>query len=348
VVQVIAAQTQSPQCFPVLPTLPAGISSLGTCAYLLENSRLGFAPQVPIWEPGFPVANQQNALGLRADVRQTRVGSRCTGKVRDTESGLDFLNARYVSSAQGRFTSPDPSNLSVDFWLPQTWNRYSYGLNDPLSVVDRNGLWPTYIHNEIIREAFHGMSKDQLQTLMAASHDTDYVNKVQVDGRTYGPQDPEASFVHSMSNGWDLMGEPWASEGMSQVFIQKNEQSAQQIQAAWVASGHTGIAPGALTAFGNALHTVTDATSPAHRGFQPWYGSIWLGRDLSHFAREAFIYSQSDRIAAIQAAQAAFYQTFGSLLPSWQSALIFGFQQNVPDVSSKVCFAQEEGPPVCQ
>ena len=32
-----------------------------------------------------------------------------TGKERDAESGLDFFGARYVSGAQGRFTSPDPS-----------------------------------------------------------------------------------------------------------------------------------------------------------------------------------------------------------------------------------------------
>ena len=31
-----------------------------------------------------------------------------TGKERDAESGLDFFGARYMSSAQGRFTSPDP------------------------------------------------------------------------------------------------------------------------------------------------------------------------------------------------------------------------------------------------
>ena len=31
-----------------------------------------------------------------------------TGKERDAETGLEFFNARYMSSAQGRFTSPGP------------------------------------------------------------------------------------------------------------------------------------------------------------------------------------------------------------------------------------------------
>jgi RHS repeat-associated protein len=43
------------------------------------------------------------------------VNQKFTGKERDTETGLDYFGARYMSSAQGRFTSPDPSNLSVDF-----------------------------------------------------------------------------------------------------------------------------------------------------------------------------------------------------------------------------------------
>ena len=31
-----------------------------------------------------------------------------TSKERDAETGLDYFGARYMSSAQGRFTSPDP------------------------------------------------------------------------------------------------------------------------------------------------------------------------------------------------------------------------------------------------
>jgi RHS repeat-associated protein len=118
--------------------------------------------------------------------------SKFTGKERDSETGLDFFGARHVSSAQGRFTSPDPSNLSVDFWLPQTWNRYSYVLHNPLSMADRNGLWPFYIHNEIIDEAFPGLSKQDLQTLKNASWNMDYGP---------GQQSPALSFEHGMSNG---------------------------------------------------------------------------------------------------------------------------------------------------
>ena len=36
-----------------------------------------------------------------------------TGKERDAETGLDFFGARYMSSAQGRFTSVDPEFASA-------------------------------------------------------------------------------------------------------------------------------------------------------------------------------------------------------------------------------------------
>jgi RHS repeat-associated protein len=62
-----------------------------------------------------------------------------TSKERDAESGLDYFRARYMSSAQGRFTSPDPENLGVSESDPQSWNGYSYVRNNPLSAVDPEG-----------------------------------------------------------------------------------------------------------------------------------------------------------------------------------------------------------------
>jgi len=44
-----------------------------------------------------------------------------------------------MSSAQGRFTTVDPSMLSVVKADPQSWNRYSYALNNPLRYIDPDG-----------------------------------------------------------------------------------------------------------------------------------------------------------------------------------------------------------------
>jgi RHS repeat-associated protein len=82
-----------------------------------------------------------------------------TGKPRDYESGLglDYFGARYLSSAQGRFTTPDeftggivdaysggqmqaPGPLPyADITDPQTINKYAYVRNNPLRYVDPDG-----------------------------------------------------------------------------------------------------------------------------------------------------------------------------------------------------------------
>jgi len=64
-----------------------------------------------------------------------------TLKERDNETGLDFFEARYHSSVQGRFTSPDPLLASGQPALPQSWNRYTYCVNNPLINIDPSGLW---------------------------------------------------------------------------------------------------------------------------------------------------------------------------------------------------------------
>lgn len=65
-----------------------------------------------------------------------------TGKERDTESGNDYFGARYYASNLGRFLSVDPSMESVVLRKPQTWNRYSYTVNNPLRYIDPTGeLW---------------------------------------------------------------------------------------------------------------------------------------------------------------------------------------------------------------
>ena len=54
-----------------------------------------------------------------------------TSKERDNETGLDYFGARYFASTQGRFTGSDPLLSSGSVYAPQTWNRYSYTINNP-------------------------------------------------------------------------------------------------------------------------------------------------------------------------------------------------------------------------
>lgn len=70
--------------------------------------------------------------------------SHFTGKERDVETGNDYFEARYYSSAMGRFLSPDWSAKEEPVPYaklddPQTLNLYAYVLNNPLTRMDPAG-----------------------------------------------------------------------------------------------------------------------------------------------------------------------------------------------------------------
>jgi len=69
-----------------------------------------------------------------------------TGQIHDQESGNDYFNARYYSNGTGRFMSPDPTGGSL--LNPQTLNKYSYGLNNPLINIDPTGLDCIHVNND--------------------------------------------------------------------------------------------------------------------------------------------------------------------------------------------------------
>jgi RHS repeat-associated protein len=96
-----------------------------------------------------------------------------TGYERDDETGLDFAQARYYSSRQGRFLSPDeftggPDELfdfadiasdNPTFYAeiedPQSLNKYQYCYNSPLSNIDPDGHGPL----KILKVVYKGIKK---------------------------------------------------------------------------------------------------------------------------------------------------------------------------------------------
>jgi RHS repeat-associated protein len=118
-----------------------------------------------------PAGGRTTAMGYASGdgVRQ-----QFTLKERDIETGLDYFLARYYSSIQGRFTSPDeftggPDELYffatdasanptfyADLTNPQSLNKYQYGYNNPLRYVDPDGHDPCCQDEEKVKRIAAG------------------------------------------------------------------------------------------------------------------------------------------------------------------------------------------------
>jgi RHS repeat-associated protein len=63
-----------------------------------------------------------------------------TGYQKDAETSLDFAEARMYDNTRGRFTAVDPLMASGKSADPQTFDRYVYGMNNPLKNIDPSGM----------------------------------------------------------------------------------------------------------------------------------------------------------------------------------------------------------------
>ena len=80
--------------------------------------------------------------GGQQRIQFTGAGNAWTVADNENQSGSleDFTFRRY-SPVQGRWISPDPAGMgAADPTNPQSWNRYAYVMNNPLSNIDPLGL----------------------------------------------------------------------------------------------------------------------------------------------------------------------------------------------------------------
>ncbi len=78
---------------------------------------------------------------------------RYTSYTRDSNGGDDAMMRRYQSN-WNRFSQPDPYDGSYDAADPQSFNRYAYVQNDPVSFVDPNGLLPWSLWNSLFEDGY--------------------------------------------------------------------------------------------------------------------------------------------------------------------------------------------------
>jgi RHS repeat-associated protein len=111
----------------------------------LGSPRLLSTPSRATWNPGLAYApfGEEYTVAGAPWIQFTGVSDSFTVEDNQNETGTldDFLYRRY-NPTQGRWISPDPAGLAaVDPSNPQSWNRYAYVMNSPLSSVDPLGLF---------------------------------------------------------------------------------------------------------------------------------------------------------------------------------------------------------------
>lgn len=174
----------------------------GSLAGIKRHDYLPFGEELLAGVGGRATSQGYNAAD---NVRQ-----KFTGHEHDGETGLDYARARYFSEPQGRFVSPDPLLASGKLAVPQSWNRYTYVLNNPLVLVDPDGL---------IWGSKPGESKyrwfDTEDQMKAAGYTAIsvflYLGK---DGRYYA-LNPNANQWKSFDNAWDAERTYWKYTGLT-------------------------------------------------------------------------------------------------------------------------------------
>jgi RHS repeat-associated protein len=134
---------QTIQLFANLP-LPGGAQAVYSGGNLSHynhpdwqgNSRIATTPTQTLF-----VQNEYTPFGAPYAKASRCCDLEFNSSSQDTDSGEYSATYRELHPVQGRWIQPDPAGMAaVDPTNPQTWNRYAYVLNNPLSYVDPTGL----------------------------------------------------------------------------------------------------------------------------------------------------------------------------------------------------------------
>lgn len=111
------------------------VDQTGALASVKRHDYLPFGEEMGGPQVGL-IGGRTGTPGYAADT----VRQKFTGYEFDAETGLNYAQARYQSSVQGRFNSVDPLGRSATVANPQSFNRYTYVMNNPTGLTDPSGL----------------------------------------------------------------------------------------------------------------------------------------------------------------------------------------------------------------
>jgi RHS repeat-associated protein len=150
-----------------------------------------------------------------------------TGQFQDTMVGLDDFLYREYDPVQGRWISPDPAGMgAVNPANPQSWNRYAYVLNNPLSNIDPDGLDCVYLNDagDDVQSIDHNSNADECTGVNGSNggywvpgsvNNSSWVSAIDSDNGTIGAY----SVLDNGIIGWtasanNSTGVEWATVGM--------------------------------------------------------------------------------------------------------------------------------------
>ena len=119
----------------------------------LETDHLGSTTKVTDANGNVMESNRYRPYGPSTSSGQAQTDRGYIGERFDPQTGLNYLNARYYNSSQGRFISQDPMfwNLPKEALAnPQLQNSYSYSLNNPIVYKDTDGRIPAPVIGGLI------------------------------------------------------------------------------------------------------------------------------------------------------------------------------------------------------
>ena len=127
------------------------IAEYSTLVAPASQAKVSYLTTDPLGSPRITTDATGTAISRRdfmpfgEEISRTNYGAdnirqKFTGYERDTETDLDFAQARYYNKQHGRFTGVDPINITKARMLnPQGFNLYSYVRNNPLRFTDPKG-----------------------------------------------------------------------------------------------------------------------------------------------------------------------------------------------------------------
>jgi RHS repeat-associated protein len=208
---------------------------------------------------------------------------RFSTKYQDDESDLLYYGYRYFNTSAGRWLSRDPVKEHGGI------NVNAFGSNDAINKNDSLGLWATGVHHQIVEDwltdpiyrdyPFRCCDIDVVKLIQDGSDEVDGVLGNGFPWLSWcEAQSSKNAYQHAMSDGeaYQSVNE---AEQLYKQFIDRNLMYAGLWAIQAKAGGQCYRMEWAIKYLGHAYHSFSDSLSPAHSGFQPWWGPYdgWIG-----------------------------------------------------------------------